>query len=93
MFVLSVHPQPNQAEGRVITESDNEWKVLNGKYHLISQNQDGNATENHYMKIEGSQVLANALPNDNKGKLWLLTLELELTLKGPFHLLLLTFKK
>ena len=92
MFVLCVHPQPNQAEGRVITESDNEWKVLNGKYHLISLNQDGNAKD-HYMKIEGSQVLANALRNDNKGKLWLLTLELELTLKGPFHLLLLTFKK
>ena len=62
MFVLSVHPQDTQAEGRVITDSDNMGKER--EYRV--KNPTGGAS-GHYMQIKGTvQVVANA---DDKGKL------------------------
>ena len=73
MFVLSVHPQHNQTEGSVITDSDNMWKPK--EHSVISQNQLGGTTTGHHLLIEepAMQVLANASKNNTKGKLWRLT--------------------
>ena len=70
MFVLSVHPQHNQAEGTVITDSDNAWKP---KEHSVISHNQGGAIKEHYLLIDAMQVLANASKDDTKGKLWRLT--------------------
>lgn len=61
--LLPVFLQLNQAEATpvIINDSDRRWFDRN--YDVLSQNQTGSIT-GHYMKVDGSTVVANGLNRD-----------------------------